>query len=78
MKMNGAKAIVESLINLGITDIFGYPGGAIMPVYDALFGAKINHILVRHEQGAVIAAEKVTPELPIKLVYVSLHQALVQ
>jgi len=58
VKMNGAKAIVESLILLGVTDIFGYPGGAIMPVYDALFNVQnINHILVRHEQGAVIAAE---------------------
>lgn len=57
MKMNGAKAVVESLITLGVKDIFGYPGGAIMPVYDALFDAKINHILVRHEQGAIIAAE---------------------
>jgi acetolactate synthase-1/2/3 large subunit len=58
MRVNGAKALVESLIHLNVTDIFGYPGGAIMPVYDALFGAhKIKHILVRHEQGAVIAAE---------------------
>lgn len=57
MKINGAKAVVESLINLGVKDIFGYPGGAIMPVYDALFDANINHILVRHEQGAIIAAE---------------------
>lgn len=58
VKMNGAKGIVESLIKLGVTDIFGYPGGAIMPVYDALFNVKdIHHILVRHEQGAVIAAE---------------------
>lgn len=58
MKMNGARAIVESLIHLGVKDIFGYPGGAIMPTYDAFFNAQgIKHILVRHEQGAVIAAE---------------------
>lgn len=58
MKISGARAVVESLIHLGVTDVFGYPGGAIMPIYDALFTVKgINHILVRHEQGAVIAAE---------------------
>ena len=58
MRINGANAIVESLIHLDVTNIFGYPGGAIMPTYDAFFNVtKIRHILVRHEQGAVIAAE---------------------
>ncbi len=58
MKMTGAEAIVKSLVHLGVKHIFGYPGGAIMPTYDALFNEdKLHHVLVRHEQGAVIAAE---------------------
>jgi len=56
--MTGAEAIVRSLENLGVTDVFGLPGGAILPLYDPLFSAeKIRHILVRHEQGAGHAAE---------------------
>ena len=58
IKMIGADAIVKSLVHLGVTKIFGYPGGAIMPTYDALFNEpNLHHVLVRHEQGAVIAAE---------------------
>ncbi len=57
MQITGAEAIIKSLIHLGVTDIFGYPGGTIMPTYDAMFHEKdLRHILVRHEQGAVIAA----------------------
>ena len=57
--ITGSQAIIESLIEEGVSTIFGYPGGAIMPVYDALydFDKQINHILTRHEQGAVHAAE---------------------
>lgn len=57
--ITGAQALVESLIKEGVDVIFGYPGGAIMPVYDALydFKDKVRHILVRHEQGAAHAAE---------------------
>jgi len=56
--MSGAEAVVRSLELLGITDVFGLPGGAILPVYDPLMDAsKIRHILVRHEQGAGHAAE---------------------
>ncbi len=57
--MTGAKAIVESLIQEGVDTVFGYPGGAIMPLYDALYDYqdKVKHILVRHEQGASHAAE---------------------
>ncbi|MSS84939.1 acetolactate synthase large subunit [Actinomycetaceae bacterium WB03_NA08] len=55
--MTGAEAIVRSLENLGVTDIFGLPGGAILPTYDPLMDSKLNHILVRHEQGAGHAAE---------------------
>jgi acetolactate synthase-1/2/3 large subunit len=58
-KINGSEAIIKSLIEEGVSTIFGYPGGAIMPVYDALYDYqdRIHHILVRHEQGASHAAE---------------------
>jgi len=57
-RMTGAEAVVRSLELLGITDVFGLPGGAILPVYDPLMDAsKLRHILVRHEQGAGHAAE---------------------
>jgi len=57
--MTGSQAIVHSLIAEGVDLIFGYPGGAIMPVYDALYFVedKITHILTRHEQGATHAAQ---------------------
>jgi len=58
-KITGAKAFIHSLLNEGVDTIFGYPGGAIMPVFDALydFDKHINHILTRHEQGATHAAQ---------------------
>jgi acetolactate synthase I/II/III large subunit len=58
VKITGAEAIIKSLAHLGVTEVFGYPGGAIMPTYDALFENKDNvkHILVRHEQAAVLSA----------------------
>ena len=58
-KISGAEAVIKSLIAEGIEVIFGYPGGAIMPIYDALWGyqSEIKHVLVRHEQGATHAAE---------------------
>ncbi len=56
--MNGAEALVRALEENGVEIIFGYPGGAVLPIYDALFKNKnIKHILVRHEQAAVHAAE---------------------
>ena len=55
--MSGARLVVEALEREGVRHIFGYPGGAIMPVYDALVGSKLTHILVRHEQGAALAAD---------------------
>jgi acetolactate synthase-1/2/3 large subunit len=56
--MSGAEMVIEALIDQGVQDIFGYPGGAVLPIYDALFQQnKLRHILVRHEQGAVHAAE---------------------
>jgi acetolactate synthase-1/2/3 large subunit len=56
--MTGAEIVVKALIDQGVDTIFGYPGGAVLPIYDALFQQnQIRHILVRHEQGAVHAAE---------------------
>jgi Thiamine pyrophosphate-requiring enzymes [acetolactate synthase, pyruvate dehydrogenase (cytochrome), glyoxylate carboligase, phosphonopyruvate decarboxylase] len=56
--ITGAQAIIRSLEELGVTDIFGLPGGAILPTYDPLMDSKkIRHVLVRHEQGAGHAAE---------------------
>ncbi len=57
--VNGSEAVILSLLAEGVDTIFGYPGGAIMPIYDALYHYRdqINHILVRHEQGAAHAAE---------------------
>ncbi|MCB0320106.1 MAG: biosynthetic-type acetolactate synthase large subunit, partial [Bdellovibrionales bacterium] len=57
--MSGSYAVMEALIANGVDTIFGYPGGAIMPIYDALYDYrdKLRHILVRHEQGATHAAE---------------------
>ncbi len=57
-EMTGAEIVIKSLVDQGVDTIFGYPGGAVLPIYDALFQQnKIRHILVRHEQGAVHAAE---------------------
>ena len=56
-QMTGAAAIVASLEALGVTDVFGMPGGAILPTYDPLMDSSIRHVLVRHEQGAGHAAE---------------------
>ena len=56
--MTGAQALVRALEDAGVTDIFGMPGGAILPFYDPLLSSsRIRHILVRHEQGAGHAAE---------------------
>ncbi|MFT6145946.1 MAG: acetolactate synthase-1/2/3 large subunit, partial [Myxococcota bacterium] len=55
--MNGAQLITKALVAEGVDIAFGYPGGAILPLYDALYDAPITHILARHEQGAVFAAE---------------------
>ncbi|GAD90953.1 MULTISPECIES: acetolactate synthase 2 catalytic subunit [Vibrio] len=54
--MTGAQLVVEALRQQGIKTIFGYPGGAIMPIYDALYDGGVEHILCRHEQGAAMAA----------------------
>jgi len=57
MKLTGAEILCESLTRLGVRHLFGYPGGAILPVYDALGKSKLHHILVRHEQGATHMAD---------------------
>ncbi len=59
MEINGSQAVLEAFIAEDVSTIFGYPGGAIMPIYDALYDYhdKLKHILVRHEQGGVHAAQ---------------------
>ena len=65
-EMGGAEILIQALVDLGVEVVFGYPGGAVLPIYDALFrhnelvgseGRRIRHILVRHEQAATHAAE---------------------
>ncbi|WP_446875037.1 biosynthetic-type acetolactate synthase large subunit [Phormidesmis sp. 146-35] len=60
-RVKGSFALIDSLVRHGVTDIFGYPGGAILPIYDELYRAeaagRVRHILVRHEQGAAHAAD---------------------
>jgi acetolactate synthase-1/2/3 large subunit len=57
-EMTGAEMVIAALADQGVEHIFGYPGGAVLPIYDALFQQKkVQHVLVRHEQGAVHAAE---------------------
>ncbi|MGE5557536.1 MAG: biosynthetic-type acetolactate synthase large subunit [Bacillota bacterium] len=56
-KISGAEALVESLKIEGVDVIFGYPGGAVLPIYDVLYDSPIKHILTRHEQGAAHAAD---------------------
>jgi acetolactate synthase I/II/III large subunit len=55
--LRGSQMLIRALENEGVEVVFGYPGGAIMPVYDALVDSKLRHILVRHEQGAALAAD---------------------
>src|SRR6202044_3078947 len=55
--LKGAEIVLQCVRAEGVDLVFGYPGGAIMPVYDALTGSNIRHILTRHEQGAAFAAD---------------------
>jgi len=57
MTLTGAQILWEALVREGVTDVFGYPGGAILPAYDAMLAYPIRHILVRHEQGATHMAD---------------------
>jgi acetolactate synthase-1/2/3 large subunit len=70
MRVSGSEAVILSLLEEGVDTIFGYPGGAIMPIYDALYHYqdKVKHLLVRHEQGAAHAAQgyaRVTGEVGV-------------
>jgi acetolactate synthase-1/2/3 large subunit len=57
--INGSRAVLDALVVEGVDTIFGYPGGAIMPIYDALYDYhdRLRHVLVRHEQGGIHAAQ---------------------
>ncbi|MCK5574404.1 MAG: hypothetical protein KAI28_01255, partial [Sphingomonadales bacterium] len=56
-QMSGAEMIIKALIDQGVDTVFGYPGGAVLPIYDAIFKQnKLKHVLVRQEGGAVHAA----------------------
>src|SRR5437667_513217 len=56
--LSGAEMVVRALVDQGVDVLFGYPGGAVLPIYDALFAEpRLKHVLVRHEQGATHAAE---------------------
>ena len=73
IRTSGADAVMRCLVNEGVDLIFGYPGGAIMPVYDAIFDYqdKVHHVLVRHEQGALHAAQgyaRVTGKVGVAIV----------
>ncbi|MBU4589642.1 MAG: acetolactate synthase large subunit, partial [Candidatus Omnitrophica bacterium] len=57
MKLTGAKILLESLRKQGVEVMFGYPGGVVLPIFDALYDSDINFILTRHEQGAAHAAD---------------------
>ena len=58
MKLSGSEIIIKTLADLNVEVIFGYPGGAVLPIYDAIFKQnRIRHVLVRHEQAAVHMAE---------------------
>lgn len=50
MKLKGAQILLQCLKEEGVDTIFGYPGGSVLPIYDAIYGSDIRHILVRHEQ----------------------------
>ena len=57
-RMTGAEMVVQALVDQGVDTLFGYPGGAVLPIYDALYNEpRLTHVLVRHEQGATHAAE---------------------
>jgi acetolactate synthase-1/2/3 large subunit len=58
--MRGAEMVVQALLREGVASVFGHPGGAVLPLYDALHGAPITHYLMRHEQGAAHAADGFT------------------
>ena len=69
-QLTGAQIVVRALLEQGVRHIFGYPGGAVLPIYDALFNQdQIEHILVRHEQGAAHAREVAEPDRDLRLTH---------
>ena len=58
-EMSGAEMVIQALLDQGVQHIFGYPGGAVLPIYDEMFKQqnRLKHVLVRHEQGALHAAD---------------------
>ena len=72
MRINGAQAIIECLKKENVNLVFGYPGGAVLTLYDALYQNKFPHILTKHEQGAILLLT-VMLVLVEKLEYVLLH-----
>lgn len=72
--MNGAQWLVQALRKQRVETVFGYPGGAIMPVYDALYDGGVEHVLCRHEQEPLSLLSDLLV-LPVQLVSVSRHQA---
>ena len=77
MKMTGAQAIVKVLQEQGVETVFGYPGGAVIPLYNALYDAPLKNVLTAHEQGAIHAADGML-EPAARLVCVSLLPAPVR
>ena len=71
--ITGAQAVVESLIAEGVEVVFGYPGGAVLPLYDVLYSSPLRHILTRHEQGQ-FTRQMVMPGQLAKLGFASLPQ----
>lgn len=71
--MNGAQWLVQALRTQGVDTVFGYPGGAIMPVYDALYDGGVEHVLCRHEQGRLWRQSAMHGQ-GRERVYVSQHQ----
>jgi acetolactate synthase I/II/III large subunit len=64
-EMTGAEIVLKALADQGVEHIFGYPGGAVLPIYDEIFQQeKVKHFLVRHEQGATHAAWCWSPPAP--------------
>ena len=57
MELTGAQILIKSLEQEGVDTIFGYPGGVVLPIYDEIYKSNLRHILTRHEQGAVHAAD---------------------
>ena len=78
MKMNGARILVEELIHQGVRVIFGYPGGAVLDIYNELYLAsdRIGHVLTAHEQGAAHAADGYARDMELEHIYAEAEKRL--